>query len=302
MKYSATITSLLMLLAFQSCQVGVDDSLDNNNERQILWISVEGQIGLPDFPAKNSPDNLIIVKVNPSIDFTHIAPILAVSPEATVSPASGEVKDFSSDVTYIVTAPSGLTREFVVRLEEFDEILLGNWIVKETGVMDPMVENYGVEVWPAPGYDVELDNLLSFNFVEINEEDNTVGTLTTDPGPNGQTITLELVLAKMQELAVGNEPGATSATPVHYPEDFQYFWIPATEGTRWERNIAGGTLTFTSGAKSIVCKMDVISDSEIMLTFLNNPNMADFYTRPHNGWADRYDFTYYVWYKLEKVN
>ena len=106
----------------------------------------------------------------------------------------------------------------------------------------------------------------------------------------------------MQELAIGNEPGATSTTPVHYPEDFQYSWIPATSGTQWERNIAGGTLTFTSGSQSVTCKMDVISSQEIKLTFPNNPNMANFYTRPHNGWADRYDFTYYVWYKLEKVN
>ena len=98
MKYSATIISLLILLAFQSCQVGVDDSLDNNKERQLLWIDIEGQIGIPDFPAKNSPDNLIIVKVKPSIDFSQVAPILAVSPGAAVQPASGEVVDFTNCV------------------------------------------------------------------------------------------------------------------------------------------------------------------------------------------------------------
>ncbi|UXP33095.1 polysaccharide lyase family 7 protein [Reichenbachiella agarivorans] len=54
-------------------------------------------------------------------DRTNLKPTIVVSEKATISPASGESQDFSSPVTYTVTAEDGTTQEYIVSVFEDED-------------------------------------------------------------------------------------------------------------------------------------------------------------------------------------
>ena len=58
--------------------------------------------------------NNVAVTVPSGTDVTSLTPTIVVSPEATVSPASGTAQDFTSPVTYTVTAEDGTTATYTV--------------------------------------------------------------------------------------------------------------------------------------------------------------------------------------------
>ena len=56
----------------------------------------------------------VTVQVNSGTNLTSLAPAITVSPNATISPASGEARDFTGTVTYSVTAQDGSTQQWTV--------------------------------------------------------------------------------------------------------------------------------------------------------------------------------------------
>jgi hypothetical protein len=62
-------------------------------------------------------DGAIAVTVPYGTDVTSLAPAITVSAGASVSPASGEARDFTSSVTYTVTAEDESTAEYTVTVE-----------------------------------------------------------------------------------------------------------------------------------------------------------------------------------------
>lgn len=56
----------------------------------------------------------VTVQVNSGTNLTSLAPAITVSPNATISPASGEARDFTGTVTYTVTAQDGSTQQWTV--------------------------------------------------------------------------------------------------------------------------------------------------------------------------------------------
>lgn len=62
-------------------------------------------------------NDLIDVLLPPGTDVSKLAPVIAVSKNATVLPASGSVQDFSTLVVYTVTAENGVSRKYNVRVE-----------------------------------------------------------------------------------------------------------------------------------------------------------------------------------------
>ena len=59
----------------------------------------------------DSEARTIAIEVDPGTDLSSLIPDIQVSPGATVAPASGEMIDFSSDVTLTVTAEDGTTKQ-----------------------------------------------------------------------------------------------------------------------------------------------------------------------------------------------
>jgi hypothetical protein len=80
--------------------------------------------------------NAVIDTINNSVftivplgtDFTKLTPTISVSENASVSPASGILQDFTKPVTYTVTAEDGTLRKFTVTIAYFVDIV-GKWKV-----------------------------------------------------------------------------------------------------------------------------------------------------------------------------
>ena len=308
-------------LSFQACNVGNDYLKVPSNERQILWVSVPGQMGMTQMPSKAGLDvnNTISVQVLPDVDISALPVELAISPGAKVVPASGEPQDFrNGPVEYTVTSQTGIDRKFKVEVSVFEEIFIGKWRVASVNVISDMDKEYGTPIWPAPGLGqktgstivhnastpvytpvtdgVELDNTLTFKFTEIDSNGNAAGDLITDPGADGKIASRKIVSDFLEEINVIYD----AAEAYHYPDDI--LWIPGESGTRWTHNVSTGTITFQSGSSSLKCTVSNSGDDEITLTLPSNPNRGDVYKRPHNGWFDRYDFVYNTVYKLERIS
>jgi hypothetical protein len=193
------------------------------------------------------------------------------------------------------------------------ELFLGQWKIASVEINSEMDRNYGTPRWPAPGMGqkkgvpimytadelcytpnvdgVEMDNILTFTLQSANETGNTFGSFITDPGADGQTASRAIVNDFITLLNITKEIGSA----VHYPDDIN--WLPATAGTTWAKS--GNTITFTSGGVSMVCDITIVNNNKIALQ-LPLTNWTEVYNRPNNGWLDRYDFSTWVIYTLER--
>jgi hypothetical protein len=76
---------------------------------------------LPDLPAPasiNTEYHLVLASLPYGSDLSALTPFIEVSPGATINPVSGRVNDFSTPVTYTVTAEDGITvQEWVVAIQ-----------------------------------------------------------------------------------------------------------------------------------------------------------------------------------------
>lgn len=61
------------------------------------------------------------------VNTTQLIPTIEISPRATVSPASGQLTDFSGPVVYTVTAEDGTTKIFSVSVATAPAPYLGSW-------------------------------------------------------------------------------------------------------------------------------------------------------------------------------
>jgi hypothetical protein len=195
-----------------------------------------------------------------------------------------------------------------------NELLLGQWKIVSVEISSEMDRNYPAACprWPAPGMGqkkgvtlpndpiiytpdvdgVEMDNILTFTLQSPNETGNNFGSFITDPGPDGKTASRAIVLDFITKANITFELGYA----VHYPDDIN--WLPATAGTTWTKS--GNTITFTSGGVSMVCDVTIVDNDKIELQ-LPITNWTEVYSRPNNGWLDRYDFSTWVIYTLERI-
>ena len=81
------------------------------SKKNILTFELEEQTG-----AATIDHDLeeIDIEVENGTDVTKLAPTITVSTDATVSPASGVITDFSNPVEYTVTAEDGTTKVYTV--------------------------------------------------------------------------------------------------------------------------------------------------------------------------------------------
>ncbi len=103
----------LALLVVQGCG---GDSSSKSSAKEISSFAFEASknSGLTADAAGTITDTSIAVTLPSGTAVTSLTPTIAVSADASVSPASGEAKDFTSPVTYTVTAQDGSTKVFTV--------------------------------------------------------------------------------------------------------------------------------------------------------------------------------------------
>ncbi|QCK13782.1 DUF5018 domain-containing protein [Mangrovivirga cuniculi] len=103
-------------LTLQSCD---DDDEPQSSAKDITSFVFAG---LDPEVTGNISGTTIIANVFPGTDVTSLVPTIQVSSGASVDPASGVAQDFSSPVTYTVTAQDGTTKDYTVTVSEESEV------------------------------------------------------------------------------------------------------------------------------------------------------------------------------------
>ncbi len=94
----------------------VELTVDPNSENLILTFSIE--IAETSYEAiVNNAQNLVTATLPYLTDLSALSPVVTISDNATINPASGIVQNFTSPVTYEVTAEDGTTREYSIEIE-----------------------------------------------------------------------------------------------------------------------------------------------------------------------------------------
>lgn len=101
--------------------------------------------------------NTIVVNLGSNVDVTALTPTIVISPKATIVPASGTVQNFTSPVTYTVTAEDGSTNSYLVTVSpsqsneaEITSFVFAGLTPPQTGV----ITNTSIEVTVAFNVDV----------------------------------------------------------------------------------------------------------------------------------------------------
>ncbi|MFT3740031.1 MAG: M1 family aminopeptidase [Breznakibacter sp.] len=84
-----------------------------NSEKQILSFTITGQAGMTEI---DQSSRTVTVTMPAGSVITALAPVLTVSQGATVSPASGETRDFTTAQSYSVTSQDGTSQTYSVTI------------------------------------------------------------------------------------------------------------------------------------------------------------------------------------------
>ncbi|SCY37565.1 stalk domain-containing protein [Alkaliphilus peptidifermentans] len=140
-----------------------------SSANDIIDFAVDGQIGAPEIDAVN---HSVYFDIPNGTNITALEPIITVSAGATISPASGEPRDFSSPVTYTVTAEDNTPQNWEVTCYEVNL----NSVTIET---QPKLEYTEGEALDLSGLKVKL-HWSNSTEEEIEYTDFTVKGLTVD--------------------------------------------------------------------------------------------------------------------------
>lgn len=247
MKNFKKIFALILIpIAFSCVKDPLEDIEDGatwNNERSIINISFENQVGQAEVIRDDEDSGTIIIAINvdavPDLS-TITLKNLELSYGANASLEQGETLNFengdqSANIT--VTSPTGKTREYTIYVTSFQETILGTYNITDLVVYGGTGPEYGGGavmplaskpwVWPETGGpQAELDNMVTFELEGITEEGNTFGKITNSAGEDGMYADF---------LFVGD------------PEtDVNHFYrkLPKGEGT-WLRNYTTGNVIIT---------------------------------------------------------
>ncbi len=93
-----------IIIVLYACN-GDDDQTVLSSDKEILAFDLIDNV----FSEIDSQENTIVITVPFGTDITALAPSIAISENATVSPEGGAVRDFTNPVTYTVTAQDGVS-------------------------------------------------------------------------------------------------------------------------------------------------------------------------------------------------
>ncbi|WP_423146089.1 hypothetical protein [Rubrolithibacter danxiaensis] len=253
-----------LILIFSACQKDPFADVENN-ERSIEEVSIgEGQIGPAAIIRGNGGDTVLINVKAGTIDLSKVTPRIMASIGASVSPASGETVDFlnaDSALTYTVTAESGKTRTWVMKIKEFVFDLDGTWKVEQVrfdhwigdgeswgwGNHDDNLVNY------FPELNKNLDNTLKFN-LEGAEGSSVYGTYTFESGADGNSL----------------------EDFIHTGTNFNYKFKKLLPSGTWSLDIPGKKMIFNAGTPNEGQTFEIaFSNNKNTLKLPFNPGAKD---------------------------
>ncbi len=240
------ITFTLLLLCLFACVTDPWDDVSGggwNNERSVLNIKFENQVGMAEINRIDEQTGEITITINidavPSLGAIAVSNLeLSYGATSTITvgdPLSFENPDQSASFT--VTSPTGKSRTYTVKATSFQETILGTYKITDLVVYGGTGPEYGgsavVQMMNKPwvwsdtdGPGVELDNTLTFELEGITEDGNTYGKVINDAGPDGLYANFVFV-------------GDPETDVNHF-----YRKIPKGEG-KWLRNYTTGEVIFT---------------------------------------------------------
>ncbi|MFA6515009.1 MAG: hypothetical protein WCT42_01960 [Candidatus Paceibacterota bacterium] len=119
--------------------------------------------------------NSVILTVPYGTNITALVPTISVSSEATVNPASGVAKNFTNNVTYVVTAGNGSTKNYTI------SVLIEN----SMPIMSPKITSFT----PTSGKVGDVITIDGSNFNNVSSVlFNTTNTVTTTNTANKITV------------------------------------------------------------------------------------------------------------------
>jgi hypothetical protein len=247
MKRSTYLFGILVLLLLQtSCKqnpLSEVESGDWNNERSVLGIKFENQVGSSDIERIDEATGEISITINanavPNLSNIVLEEI-QLSYEAESSVQEGDALNFenaNNSASITVTSPTGKSREYTITASSFTESLLGTYNITGFTLWGGTGPEYdGGEVipfedkpwiWPENGGpNAELDNTVTFTLGGITEDGNTFGTIINDSGEDGNYADFIFSLDPQTDV-----------------NDY-YRTLPKGDG-EWSRNYNNGTISIT---------------------------------------------------------
>lgn len=243
--FKKILALILVPIAFSCTKDPLEDieSGEWNNERSIININFENQVGKAEVMRDDENSGTIVVAINvdavPDLSAISLKSLeLSYGAESSLEPGQTlnfENGDQSAAIT--VTSPTGKTREYTIYVTSFQETLLGTYDITDLIVYGGTGPEYGGGavmpltskpwVWPETGGpQAELDNTLTFELEGITEEGNTYGKITNNAGEDGMYADFNFI-------------GDPETDVNHF-----YRKIPKGEGT-WLRNYTTGNLIIT---------------------------------------------------------
>jgi len=203
------ITTFILAGIFAFIRCPVEESIPLSGEKELLLFVIPNKAG----SVMTDAEGNVTVTIYESADVTKLVPVIRVSPNAAVSPASGTVVDFTDPVLYTITAQDGSSITFTVTVEivlSGDKDLLSFAIPnKESSAMTDAEGNITVKVYeladitrlvpvvrvspnasvsPAPGTTIDFTNPVQY-------------TITAQDGSSKNvTVTVEIVLSGEKKL------------------------------------------------------------------------------------------------------
>ncbi len=166
--FTGEISAAAGRFCFYGCHPAADDGTvvlvdeDSSSENLILSFSFDGispsVIGVID-----NDNSTVFATVPQDIDLTTLAPTINISPLATIDKPSFVTQDFSSFVTYTVTAENGLTKTYTVSVSKGSELII------PIDDINPVVISYSLN---ATTEDIIIDPAKQDVIIEIISSEN----------------------------------------------------------------------------------------------------------------------------------
>jgi hypothetical protein len=110
---SLIIAIFILASIFGFIQCPVEEKIPLSSEKELLSFVIPNR----ESSVMTDAESNITVKIYEFADITRLVPVVRVSPNATISPASGTTIDFTTPVQYTITAQDKSSTEFTVTVE-----------------------------------------------------------------------------------------------------------------------------------------------------------------------------------------
>ena len=291
MKKLSIIHILLIMVIFYSCNKEDYYISDiTSSERAIIDAQVKNQVGTPVITRTSEVSSVKFKVFGKLEDLKNLAPVFAVSSNATIEPKSGVSVDFTQNpdhtVIYKVTSQSGETREWKIIVELFNNPYEGQWSIKNFTMKWDDWNGWGLSGSAEVALKMfsvtdGLDDKISFKILEgIDASGSFYGAYERTPGADGKF--------------------GTYISPVGTDWSDKFGQLPNGKGKYFINPDNSISIVLDGTTKRINSKGSKTSDGSAMIYSLNAPQIWTIDWNDYYGTENQLKMAYDIWYDLAK--